>query len=327
MKKIVLTVFAAAALAACSTPDILVSDQNAISFGNVGTRAGLSDLQNDGFGVWATITNDLQNNFVLMDNVKVEYNATSGEWDYSPKAYWTPNTEHEFFAVYPYDNPTESIYTYANGDVKFTVDYPYNDYLIATNTTDTSIEGYETTVQLNFQHILTQVGLKIWRDGAKHQNDQMRIRKVTLSNIRKEGTYSIVDGTWAYTNDKLTAEVANDNISDDDNIGAAMVKDDGTLQTGGSSVDPFGTMLLLPQTLDASNSVSLKIEYDLKRNNAVNWEAAELETVLPEITWAAGRRYTYNVVLSSVTDITIYYIQTKVDQWGTPQVGATVIIK
>lgn len=324
MKKIVLTVFTAAALAACSTPDIPVSDPHAISFGNVGTRADITDLQKDGFGVWAFINNSVQQNFPLMSNQKVKY--SNGVWDYSPKKYWVDDTQYSFVATYPY---FEDFYTLdsANGNVKFTVDYPYEDYLVATNTTDTSIEGYEATVQLNFQHILTSVGLNIWRDGAKHQNDQMRIRKVTLSNIRKEGTYSIVDGTWAYTNDKLTAEVANDNISDDDNIGAALVNDDGKFTTGGSAFNPFGDLLLIPQTIDGDNNISLRIEYDLKRNNAADWVSAELETVLPEITWAAGRRYTYNVVLSSVTDITIYYIQTKVDQWGTPQVGATVIIK
>ena len=325
MKKIVLTVFAAAALAACSTPDIPVSDPHAISFGNVGTRAGLSDIQNGGFGVWAFITNSVQQNFPLMNNQKVEY--SDGVWDYSPKKYWVDDTQYSFVATYPYFEDSDTLDS-ANGDVKFSVETPsLVDYLVATNTTDTSIEGYETTVQLSFQHVLTSVGLNIWRDGAKHQNDHMRIRKVTLSNIRKAGTYSIVDGTWAYTNDKLTVEVVNNNISDNDDIGAAMIKDDGSLQTGRSPADPFGTMMLLPQTLNASNRVSLKIEYELKRNNAADWESAELETVLPEITWAAGRRYTYNVVLSSVTDITIYYIQTKVDQWGTPQVGATVIIK
>ena len=85
--------------------------------------------------------------------------------------------------------------------------------------------------------------------------------------------------------------------------------------------------MLVPQTLDESGHVSLKILYELKRQNAADWEQAELETILPNVTWEANRRYTYNVVLSSVTDITVYYIQTKVDPWGTPQGGGTVIIK
>ncbi|MBO7236321.1 MAG: hypothetical protein J6V05_07040, partial [Alistipes sp.] len=91
--------------------------------------------------------------------------------------------------------------------------------------------------------------------------------------------------------------------------------------------DPFGDMMLLPQTINDSNVVSLKIEYELKLNNAPTWTKEELEAVLPAKTWNAGSRYTYNVVLSRVTDITVYYILTKVDQWGTPQVGGTVIIK
>lgn len=330
MKKTILTVFAAAALAACSTPDIPVSDQNAISFGRVGTRAGLSDLQTNGFGVWATITNDQQNGFTIMNNVEVKYDADQAVWDYNPKVYWVPDTEHKFMAVYPYDNTTTSIYTYADGDVSFALfDYPYEDYLVATNITDTSDDGYNTTVQLNFQHVLTSVGINIWRDEAKHTNDQMRIKQAVLGNIRKEGTYSVANEEWSYfaNSAKLTASWTNNNLAETDNIGAAMFQENGSLQTGGNPSSPFGTMMLLPQTLDASNRVSLKIVYELKRNNAADWEEITLETALPDITWENGRRYTYNVVLSSVTDITIYYIQTKVDQWGTPQVGATVIIK
>jgi hypothetical protein len=177
--------------------------------------------------------------------------------------------------------------------------------------------------------MLTSVGLNIWRDGGKHQNDEMRIKSVTLGNIRKGGTYSTATNTWTYDGNKLTVEMVDDDLTDSDKIGAVIVKDDGTLDSGGDkAASPFGDMMLLPQTLDASNNtVSLKIVYELKLQNAADWEEKELETVLPSRTWNAGQRYTYNVVLSSVTDITVYYIQTKVDPWGTPQVGGTVIIK
>jgi hypothetical protein len=198
---------------------------------------------------------------------------------------------------------------------------------MATNETDTNNAGYNPTVNLQFKHMLTSVGLNIWRDGGKHQNDQMRIKSVTLSGICKGGTYSSGTDGWSTTNDKFTAEKVYEVFSDTDNIGAAQVNSDGSLKTGGIAANPFGDMLLIPQTLDASNSVSLKIVYELKRQNAANWESAELETSLPAIKWEPNRRYTYNIVLSSVTDITIYYIQTKVDPWGTPQVGGTVIIK
>jgi hypothetical protein len=263
-----------------------------------------------------------------MDNQFVKHEDDS--WVYSPIKYWLNNTVFTFIGVYPYAE--ESPYfssDAANSAVELTVSETPSevDFLIATNEIDTNNE-YNPEVSMQFQHMLTSVTLKIWRDNAKHRNDQMRIKKVTLGNIRKGGTYSTDTNLWSYDESKLTVEMENTNLTDSDNIGAVNVNDDGSLDAGGSTpANPFGQMMLLPQTLDADNSVSLKIVYELKRQNAADWEEAELETVLPSITWKAGQRYTYNVVLSSVTDITVYYIQTKVDPWGTPQVGGTVIIK
>ena len=261
-----------------------------------------------------------------MDNQFVKYN--DGKWEYSPLRYWLPETEFNFIATYPYDQ-NEKHYTFdsENSAVSLTVtETPSEeDFLIATNMTDTSVEGFSETVDLQFRHVLTSVGLNIWRDGGKHQNDQMRIKKVTLSNIRKGGTYSSNTDLWEPSNEKLTLEIVYEGGSD--NIGAAIVQDNGTLDTGGIPANPFNDMMLVPQTLDGGSPVSLKIQYELKRQNAADWETAELEAVLPSVTWEPNWRYTYNVVLSSVTDITVYYIQTKVDPWGTPQVGGTVIIK
>ena len=305
----------------------LPQEEDAISFSNVSTRADLSDIQADGFGVWAFIDNNTVQNYVLMDNQKVTYK--DGVWTYSPLKYWIDDTVFTFMATYPYDQARDNFTVdTANKAIKLAVSETPSlvDFLLAENVTDTSDDGYSTTVPLQFKHMLTSVTLNIWREGVKHQNDQMRITKVTLSNIRKNGSYSSATDMWTYDGDKLTVEEVNTNLSDSDNIGGAT-NNNGSLTTGGIPATPFGTMMLLPQALDNSNLVSLKIEYQLKRQNAASWETAELETVLPTITWIAGQQYTYNVVLSSVTDITVYYIQTKVDPWGTPQVGGTVIIK
>ena len=196
--------------------------------------------------------------------------------------------------------------------------------MVATNMTDTS-EDFSETVDLQFGHILTSVRLNIWRDHGKHENDHMRIRKVTLSNIRKGGTYNSTD-LWTPSNVKLSLEKEYEEFSA--NIGAAVVQGGGTLTTGGDPADPFDEVMLIPQTMDASNKVSLKIHYQLKRFDGEDkWEDAELEAELPNGTWEPNRRYIYNVVLSSVKDITFYYIQTKISPWGAPQVGGTIIIK
>ena len=319
-------IFAAVALLGCENEHPggpLHKQDNAIAFGQVATRADISDIQNGGFGVWATFSNSEQTNYPLMENTHVTYE--SGAWEYDDTKYWIDNTVFNFVAAYPYDE-AGNIFTFANNAVSLSVrETPSTeDYLLATATVDTSAEGFDpgAAVELKVGHLLTNVNLQIWRDGGKHQNDDMRIKKVTLSNIRKGGTYSSSTNAWtSLTNETLDLKYENNNPTAFD--GAAIVNEDGSLTFGGTSSKPFEDMLLLPQT---NNNVSLKIEYELKRNNAADWETAELETELP-IKWEVGKKYTYNVVLSSVKYITVYYIQTKVDPWGTPQVGGTVIIK
>lgn len=291
------------------------------------SRATLTDVQIEGFGVWAFITNSEKTNDPYMENMEVKYKGD--KWDYGKPKYWLVDTKFSFVATYPYDE--DGVYTSSAGDVQLTLsETPSNtDYLVALKSVDTGDIAFDPSksVQLQFKHLLSNVSLNVWRDGAKHQNDQMRVRKVTLSNIRKAGTYLIVADTLVAKNEKLTMEYINDNVSDSDNIGAAT-KTGNSLNLGGIPSTPFSGVMLLPQPIDvSSNIVSLRIDYELKRQNAADWERAELETILPAITWEKGKQYVYNVVLSSVTDITVYYIQTKVEPWGTPQVGGTVIIK
>ena len=298
----------------------------AIEFSNVSTKATVDSVKTNGFGVWALISNSEVENKVLMENQYVKYN--DGKWVYSPLRYWLPETEFNFIATYPYDQ-NGKYYTFdsENSAVKLTVNETPSekDFLMATNMTDTSVEGFSETVDLQFRHVLTSVGLNIWRDGGKHQNDQMRIKKVTLSNIRKGGTYNSTD-LWTPSNEKLSLEKEYEESSA--NIGAAVVQGGGTLTTGGEPADPFSEVMLIPQTMDASNKVSLKIHYQLKMHDGEDkWENVEMEAELPYGTWEPNRRYMYNVVLSSVKDITFYYIQTKISPWGAPQVGGTIIIK
>ena len=329
----------AASLLSCEKEsDDPASDKAPIKFGDVETRAVVESeesMKTGGFGVFGYVSDVTD---PLFDNVNVTWDDDKKVWTYGDPKYWIPSHTHHFFAYYPYfdEDETGSITSVAandNGEIGYqlTFETPATadfDLLTAYTTVDTGADNFDASdhVALAFTHALVNVNLNIWRDGGKHQNDQMRIRKVVLSNIRKGGTYPSNTYLWAPTNEKLTLEKEYVGGSDDDNIGAATMEN-GTLTTGGTAANPFNNMMFIPQTLDLGSPVSLKIQYELKRQNAANWETAELETVLPSVTWEPNKRYTYNVVLSSVTDITVYYIQTKVDPWGTPQVGGTVIIK
>lgn len=335
----ILMLLLAASLLSCEKEsDDPASDKAPIKFGDVETRAVVESeesMKTGGFGVFGYVSDVTD---PLFDNVNVTWDADKKVWTYGDPKYWIPSHTHHFFAYYPYSTATtadsgvsgvQALDDNSGFKLNFTTPATADcDLLTAYTTVDTGADNFDASdhVALAFTHALVNVNLNIWRDGGKHQNDQMRIKKVTLSNIRKGGTYSSNTYLWALTNEKLTLEKEYEGGSDNDNIGAATMEN-GKLTTGGTAANPFNNMMLIPQTLDRSSPVSLRIQYELKRQNAANWEQAELETVLPNVIWEANRRYTYNVVLSSVTDITVYYIQTKVDPWGTPQVGGTVIIK
>lgn len=304
---------------------------SAIEFSNVTTKATLDDIQTNGFGVWALLDNETVTDELILNNAEVKYNSAAGTWEYSPLRYWIDKSVFTFLAAYPYD---ESAYTIdpSNSSLNFSLSETpsQEDYLMATNMTDTSVEDYSRTVDLQFKHILTSVSLNIWRENVKHNQDKIRIIKVTLGNIRKAGTYTYTSSNdlWTPSNERLTLEKTYEGGSDDDNIGGAIVQSNGTLITGGVPAEPFTEVMLIPQTMDASNRVSLKVHYQLKRFDGEDkWEDVELEAELPYGTWEPNRRYTYNVVLSSVKDIAFYYIQTKITPWGAPQVGGTIIIK
>lgn len=335
MKRLFQIFIVACALTACENdkpgyePSI---ERKPIVFDMTETRAAIesSDIEADGFGVYAFVTNEANTAYEsLFGNSPERVSFENGSWTYTNTKYWLDNRTYQFFGIYPCDE-SYSITTDLSGNPNgisrtfTTPDTADADLVLARATYDTSVATPES-VAMNFEHMLAKVSLNVWRDGAKHQNDDMRIKSVTLSNISKEGTYTSTTNTWTIAEDKMTmAYEKTDPFSDSDNIGAFV---DGA-NTGGVPSNPFGELMLLPQDIGGLNSVvELNIEYELKRQGAEDWETATLEAELPSITWRAGQQYTYNVVLSQVKYITVYYIQTTVDPWGTPQVGGTVIIK
>ena len=206
MKRLLLIISTILTLTACSNEGDSQLHDRAISFSNVSTRADVSNLQADGFYVWAGMKANGETTYTpILTEEWVRYDATNG-WYYTNTRYWLDNYDFSFVACYPYD---ESRYTFdaANNSITLAVaETPSEtDYLMATHVVDTSMEGFNPNnpVSLTFSHMLTQVSLKIWREGGKHANDQMRITNVTLSNLAKAGSYSSAANSWTSDNSKL----------------------------------------------------------------------------------------------------------------------------
>jgi hypothetical protein len=56
--------------------------------------------------------------------------------------------------------------------------------------------------------------------------------------------------------------------------------------------------------------------YDLKRSTDEEWEEKKLQALLPEGTWLAGKRLTYNLIISGEKTITEFHINTVVEDWN-----------
>lgn len=320
------------------------SNQSPIVFGDVETRAVVEPVESmkktGGFGVFGYVSDVTD---PLFDNVNVTWDADKSVWTYRDPKYWIPSHIHHFFAYYPYSAATtadsgvsgvQALDDNSGFKLNFTTPETADcDLLTAYTTEDTGADNFNASksVSLAFTHALVNVNLNIWRDGAKHKNGQMRVKGVALSNVTWSGTVTNTTGgstSWADLSKKSL--LIGNSVNTGNIIGAAETEN-GRLNKNGTPCVPFGDdgLLLIPVTISGANEVTLTIAYELKRQGALDdvWEEYIIDITLPAMTWKAGTKLTYDVLLSNTVNVTFYYIGTTIDSWGTPQVGGTIIIK
>jgi hypothetical protein len=318
VKKIFLTILSFAALLGCSEGDTVTpANPGAISFGNVSTRAGLSDLQANGFGVWAVFVNEAQpTGYWLLDNERVYLN--DGNWTYDNPQLWVSNSLFGFFACYPQDAGFEK--DEANLAVSMTYETPdaaNEDILVATTFVDTSAEGYNETVPLTFKHLFSKVNIRVKQNKGTNERDYFIIDKITLRNVKSKGTcmaFQDVDVVWEYdtATKSFTKDIPGDDIIDFET--GIMLSDEG--------------LLLLPQTIEA-NSIELEVAFrvGLEGNTDIStFESKTYKTYLPNtVNWESGKSYTYTAQVSTYNPIV--FLPPTVESWGGSQSGGTIIIK
>lgn len=309
-----------AALASCTTTEIIhngSSNNNAIAFGNVCTRAGLSDLQKNGFGVWAVCVNEAQPaGYCLLDNETVY--LKDDKWTYDNVQLWVNNSVFGFFACYPQnagfvknENDISVSLTYE------TPDAADEDILVATTFVDTRTAGYNETVPLTFKHLFSKVNIRVKQNKGTNERDNFIIDKITLRNVKSKGTCKALqdfDVVWEYDNatKTFTKEIEGDNIIDFET--GIMLSDVG--------------LLLLPQTI-AANSIELEVAFrvGLEGNKDIStFESKTYKAFLPNtVNWESGKSYTYTAQVSTYNPIV--FLAPTVESWGGSQSGGTIIIK
>lgn len=328
----------------------------AIVFDNIQTRAVVNSA-NDilRMGVFAQMNlgdDDKQepghNSFLmLLENEDVKRNNPDTDWTYDHTRYWVTDRVFHFFAVWPYSGENSSVTNVksiapatSNGAYGYSLTFETpaaadQDLLTANTMKKTKTgEPFSETVDFDFQHKLTNVNLKVWSNGAdENVQDKIRVKEVTLSNVTKKGTLSTTaaadsKSNWTYSSDKMsfTKNYGDEGIT----VSQAQIIDGKLVPNEDSQYNPskdnpgvpFGEegLLLIPHTITNSNPVVVTVIYDLQRpiDEAENlWEEKKLMAVLPEGTWPAGKKLTYNLVISGDRTITEFQINTVVEDWKT----------
>ena len=357
MKKIFISIMAVAAmfnLCACSkefndNPD----SGKAIVFDNEQTRAFVNSADEIlSMGVLAQMNlgdkdkDEAGSNSYRMIFEKEEHVSrtdSEADWTYKNTRYWAMDREYHFFAVWPYSGDNSSVTNVksvaGDGDgaygysVTFETPETADQELLTAKTTETTKTGgpLPESVGFNFQHELTNVNLKIWRNGAPDNvQDKIKVKEVTLSNVTKEGTLNTtIDGSsWSYSSTKMSFTKTyedNDNekpISQAQIVGGQLVQNeistDNNPYQDNPSI-PFGEgLLLIPHTITDSNPVVVTVIYDLQRpidQQDDLWEEKKLQVFLPNGTWPAGKKLTYNLIISGERTITEFQILTIVEDW------------
>lgn len=344
MKKIFISIFAVAAmLNLCSCSNEIIDKpcrEKAIVFNNIQTRAVVNSANEIlSMGVFAQMNlgdEDKQelgsNDFImLLENELVKRDNLDTDWTYDNTCYWVANRIFHFFAVWPYSGENSSVTNVSSvegaGAYGYSVTFETpeaadQDLLTAQATVKAETNDISDPVGLNFQHELTNVNLKIWSNGApENVNDKIKVKQVTISNVTKQGTLNttISGSSWNLSSTKMsfTKEYDGDGIT----VSQAKIVNGEFESQGNSPGIPFEKgLLLIPHTITNSSPVVVTVIYDLQRPidaQEDSWEQKKLQVFLPEGTWPAGKKLTYNLIISGDRTITEFQINTVVEDWKT----------
>lgn len=349
MKKIFISIFAVAAmLNLCSCSNEIIDNkpcsEQAIVFNNNQTRAivgSADDIRS--MGVFAQMnrgddakqepgSNDF---FMLLENEHVKRDYPYTDWTYENTCYWVTDRVFHFFAVWPYSGENSSVtdvksiapvagegaYGYS---VTFETPAAADQELLTAKTTKETKTGEEfpESVGFKFQHELTNVNLKVWSNGADgNAPDNVKVKEVTLSNVKKRGTLSTTaavesESNWTYSSDKIAFTKEYDEGEYGITVSPAQIINSEFVPQGNNPGIPFGDgLLLIPQTITNSDPILVTVVYYLYNNEEKLWEEKTLMTLLPEYTWTAGKRLTYNLIITGDKTFAKLEINTVVEDW------------
>ena len=202
MKKILVSMLAVAALAACTSEQTIVAPQSeAIGFETFvdnSTRANDLVAGNFDFGVYGLVAKGGES-ALIFDNKQI---AEDGS--YSPAQYWIASAQYYFSAFAPYTNRAWSYETTTAHTGTVTFDNKTvaanQDFLFAyvqPNMTPDKITSQPDAVTFTFKHMLSRVMFTFSNGFDNNSNIALEVYDVTITDAIDSAKLDITNGTAA----------------------------------------------------------------------------------------------------------------------------------
>ncbi len=205
MKKLLLSVFAIAAMASCMQDEVISQDQQAIDFGTpfVDKATKAQDLTYSGetdlteFKVYGTVTGTA-GTVNIFNNATVS--GTVGEnsvWTCDVKQYWIPGANYKFAAVVDAVTVGQDLATLMPTTLVPATDADgYLKDLLYDEATAVGQESNNDEVAIVFEHLLAKAHFTVTSNTKEDDGYYHKVTGIKINNF-STGTYTINGGTWS----------------------------------------------------------------------------------------------------------------------------------
>lgn len=246
---------------------------------------------------------------VLFDNVPLSYSADAAGWSYSPSRYWISGYEYRFWAVYPYSEQPQYKMADDYGSVtvenyKIIGENIRTDLMLGTSYRDQRQGVDASVVPVTMQHTLAAVDFRIRNGSGLTVNSISNVRFVGMKcqcDIGIDAAASLSVGSDRYSS------VADDSTTPYTGLDFSIPEDGMTTDLNVYYDMTGGALVTVPQRVVTSTAITreIRLAFDVEFNNGSQSRVVNLSenTTASTEEWEAGKRYIYNITLTS-SDIT-----------------------
>ena len=320
------------ALAVCMMPSCVSDDPEVapsgaemkFAPGNVSRSTDASNIKDNPFVVFCDRKREEdQLPLVLMNNVPVTYNSTTGGWEYSNPQFWFPDNEHSFVAIHPASvvYVPDADVRYVSSQLTFTYTLP-SDYrqtadILAATHRRRYTSGSADEVYFRFAHMLTRINVTpALNDNIMGSDGYIEFYKLELSGIKTKAAFKITPTTL------LTADQTDDrdvDVAGQDAEGSLTIEFTEPKRVTNnreyvSLFDDKDAVIVAPQSFAADSEAKITLYYTINNDP----EMKQITLLLAGQKWTLGKSYTYRFTVDRTG---AHFDTTTITDWDVMNAG------